>query len=522
MNLHQIAFEETKRFSTIFLDYINNQKELRDYYSFLPDKESFQESIDARKFDDEKRKLLVDVITEQYKNCPTHSAVFENFKSLKGTNTFTITTGHQLNIFTGPLFFIYKIVAVINMAKILNERYPNNKFVPVYWMASEDHDFEEINNFNLFGKKYVWESDQKGPVGRFETDTITSLLDLVPEKPDFCIDGYLKQKNLADATRYIVNHLFGKHGLVIFDADNTELKKELRSIIKEDLFNNSPHKLAQKATAELETLGYKTQIFPRPINFFYMEDGLRQRIEEVDGKYTVLNTSKSFSKEEIEALIDEHPERFSPNVVLRPVYQEVILPNLAYVGGPAEVAYWLQLKGVFDHFQVPFPILFPRLFAMIIAKAISKKMDKLQLTDHEIFQDFDSLKEKLLYENSDPAHNLDEQIHEIETVFTAIQQKANEVDKSLEGFIASEFKKVEKGVVNIQKRLKRAEEQKEEVKLNQLRGILDKLFPNGHPQERQDNFLSFYINNPYFIEDLIKSLDPFALKYNILSEDAKA
>jgi bacillithiol biosynthesis cysteine-adding enzyme BshC len=435
-------------------------------------------------------------------------------------NTFTITTGHQLNIFTGPLFFIYKIVAAINMAKILKEKYSSYNFVPVYWMASEDHDFEEINNFRLFGEKYVWETEQKGPVGRFETQTMKSLLDEIPEKPDFFTQCYLDSKNLSKATRIIANQLFGDHGLVILDADEKELKDQFKSIIKDDLLNGKAHQSVQTATKQLEGLGYKSQIFPRPINLFYMDNGLRERIEEVDGKYMVMHTSLSFSKEEIETLIDEHPEKFSPNVVLRPVYQEVILPNLAYIGGPAEVSYWLQLKDVFDHYEIPFPVLFPRLFGMIISKAIVRKMDKLQLDPKAVFKHFSVLKEELIYKDTEPVHDLTGQICEIEKVFDSIKSKVNELDKSLEGFVMSEFKKAEKGIGNIQKRLKKAEEQKEEVSIKQLEGILEKLFPDGNPQEREDNFLNFYINNPNFINELIDLLNPFELNYNILTEDA--
>ncbi|MCK5279453.1 MAG: bacillithiol biosynthesis BshC, partial [Cyclobacteriaceae bacterium] len=208
------------------------------------------------------------------------------------------------------------------------------------------------------------------------------------------------------------------------------------------------------------------------------------------------------------------------NVVLRPVYQEVILPNLAYIGGPAEVAYWLQLKDVFDHYEIPFPVLFPRLFGMIISKTIAKKMDKLQLDQKAVFKDFSVLKEELLYKDTEPVHDLTGQIGEIEKIFKSIKDKVGTLDKSLEGFVMSEFKKAEKGVENIQKRLKKAEEQKEEVSIKQLEGILEKLFPNGNPQEREDNFLNFYINNPYFIHELIELLDPFKLSYNILTEDA--
>lgn len=345
------------------------------------------------------------------------------------------------------------------------------------------------------------------------------LLDEVTEKPDFFTQGYLNSSNLAEATRHIVHELFGAHGLVILDADDKALKNEFKSIIREDIFNSKAHELVQSATSELEGQGYKSQIFPRPINFFYMEDGLRERIEEVGGKYKVLNTSLIFSKEEIETLLDEHPEKFSPNVVLRPVYQEVILPNLAYIGGPAEVSYWLQLKDVFDHFGVAFPVLFPRNFVMIITKSIAKKMNKLNINDKDVFRSFPALKEELLYQDTEPVHDLSGPLSEIEKAFEAIKTKAQALDKSLEGFVMSEFKKAEKGVGNIQNRLKRAEEQKEEISIKQLEGILEKLFPGGNPQEREDNFLNFYINNPGFINALVDLLDPFELKYNILTED---
>ena len=520
MKLTKIDFEETNRFSSIFLDYVQNKKELQKHYAFPPNIESFEEVISNRNFDDSKRALLVNTLREQYKDISTHKLVPNNIELLNQKNTFTITTGHQLNIFTGPLFFIYKIVATINMAKMLKEKYPASNFIPIYWMASEDHDFAEINNFNLFGKKFVWESTLKGPVGRFETKSMKALLDEVTEKPDFFTQGYLNSSNLAEATRYIVHELFSDHGLVILDADAKALKNEFRSIIREDIFNNKAHKLVQSATNELEGQGYKSQIFPRPVNFFYMEDGLRERIEEVGGKYNVLNTPLSFSREEIETLLDEHPEKFSPNVVLRPVYQEVILPNLAYIGGPAEVSYWLQLKDVFDHFGVAFPVLFPRNFVMIITKSIAKKMNKININAKDAFKSFSVLKEELLYHNTDPVHDLSSPLSEIEKAFASIKTKAQALDKSLEGFVMSEFKKAEKGVGNIQNRLKRAEEQKEEISIKQLEGILEKLFPGGNPQEREDNFLNFYINNPGFINELIDLLDPFELNYNILTEDA--
>ena len=520
MNLSQISFEDTKQFSSIFLDYVNGNAALKPFYGHAPAIDNFEEVIANRKFSNEKRSILAGALESQYEIIKASDVVKENIESLKQSNTFTITTGHQLNIFTGPLFFIYKVAAVIKMSAMLKEKYPVYNFVPMYWMASEDHDFEEINNFRLFGEKYTWESDQSGPVGRFETKSIKSMLDGLPEIPDFCLDGYLGQSNLSEATRYIVNHLFGSHGLVILDADHHGLKSEFISVMQDDLFNHNAFRLATTTTEKLEELGYKSQVYPREINLFYLGDGQRQRIVSENGKYQVLETSKYFTKEEVTKLLEDRPEDFSPNVVLRPLYQEVILPNLAYIGGPAEIAYWLQLKGVFDHFEIPFPVLFPRLFAMNIARAVSRKVAKLELSESDLFKSFDELKEQLLFSDGTPEHDLTEELQEVGKVFDVVKQKAGKVDKSLEGFVMSEYKKVEKSIVNIQKRLKRAEEQKEEVKLNQLQGILEKLFPNGNPQEREDNFLNFFINNPNFTEELIELLDPFSLKYNILTEDA--
>lgn len=522
MILNKIELGESKRFSSILLDYLENKKELQSHFAFPPNIESFERAISNRNFDDSKRETLVKVLKRQYKNIPASGPVSKNIESLSQRNTYTITTGHQLNIFTGPLYFIYKIVSAINMAKILNEKYPSNNFVPVYWMASEDHDFEEINNFRLFGKTITWESEQTGPVGKFETKMMKGLLDEINEMPEFFKHAYLESKNLSDSTRYFVNHLFGKYGLVVLDADDKELKSELKPIMKDDLFSSNAHKLVQSCTGDLEQQGYKSQIYPRPINFFYMADGVRERIENIDGTFNVLNTSISCSKQELETLIEEHPEKFSPNVVLRPVYQEVILPNLAYIGGPAEVAYWLQLKDVFNHYSIPFPILFPRLFVMLISKAIYKKMNKLGLEIGDVFIDFATLKDMILFKDTEPKYDLSDLLSEIENAFDSIKLKVQEIDKSLEGFAMSEFKKTEKGVINIQKRLKNAEEQKQSVAINQLKGVLDKLFPNGNPQEREDNFLNFYINNPGLIDELISQLNPFELKYNILTEDAQA
>ncbi|MDZ7605158.1 MAG: bacillithiol biosynthesis BshC [Cyclobacteriaceae bacterium] len=282
----------------------------------------------------------------------------------------------------------------------------------------------------------------------------------------------------------MVHHLFSDYGLVIVDGDDAALKSMFSSIMLDDLTTHNAHRLSSGATDALEQMGYKGQVYPREINLFYMEDGLRERIEEVNGRHSVLNTDLRFDGPALKNLVAESPEKLSPNVILRPLYQETILPNLAYIGGPAEVAYWLQLKPVFDYYHVPYPVVVPRLFAMIIPKAILKKVDKLGLDDQDLFSTFMELKEKILQRDSTNLYDLSDEMAALKSLFESIKRKAGMVDITLEGFVMGEYKNVEKSVDHLAKRIKKAEEQRHEIVLTQLQGVLEKLFPGGNLQER--------------------------------------
>ncbi len=520
MHLHHLELAATGRFSPLFLDYLNKKAELRPFYGEFPEIKNFKKVIRDRKFNAESRKTLVEALHRQYHGIELSRPVSGNIDALLSSSTFTITTGHQLNLCTGPLYFIYKIVTAINMAKVLKTHYPEYNFVPVYWMATEDHDFEEINHFRLFGKTLEWQSDQSGPVGRMNTQSCDSLLAGIPEIPDFIKSAYAQSENLTEATRKLVDHLFSDYGLVIIDGDDAALKSMFSSIMLDDLTNHNAYRLSSGATGALEQMGYKGQVYPREINLFYMADGLRNRIEEANGQYTVINTDLTFDEPALKKLLSQSPEKLSPNVILRPLYQESILPNLAYIGGPAEVAYWLQLKPVFEYYQIPFPIVVPRLFAMIIPKAILKKIDKLGLDDQDLFGTFMELKEKILQRDSANLYDLTDEIAALKNLFESIKHKAVAVDKTLEALVMGEYKNVEKSVDHLAKRIKKAEEQRHEIVLTQLQGVLDKLFPGGNLQERQDNFLNFYLNNSGFIDELTKRLDPFDFRFNILKEHA--
>jgi len=515
MQINQLPLSEVNLFSSLFLDFIQQSPKIKDFSGNYPDIQGFNKQLALKKNDSEKRKVLVETLKKQYKNL-SHQP---DLDILLQENTFTVTTGHQLNIFTGPLYVIFKMITTINLAKKLKSYFPEYNFVPIYWMASEDHDFTEINHFSLFGKNLAWETSQTGAVGRMNPKELETLILEMAECPTVFKDAYLNNETLVDAARCYANQLFGNQGLICVDADNRDLKRQFIPIIKDDLLQHSAFNIVSKTTKDLENLGYKTQIVPREINFFYLTDGVRERITKEGNLFKVLNTAIQFSEAEILNLLEAEPERFSPNVVLRPVYEEVILPNLAYIGGPSEVPYWLQLKGIFDFHQVEFPILMPRNFGMIVNKSTAKRIEKLGLSAHDLFLDEIKLKKNFVERNSQNSLSLLAENQEFEKIFEKILEKAVKVDKTMEGAVKGEQQKVLNALENLEKRLKKAEERNQETEVNQLLGVKQKLFPNGVPQERAENFLNFYLNNPDFLNQIAEAFDPLDFSFNVLVEN---
>jgi len=517
MKLEKVEFDQTNQFSRIFTDYINGEPQLQPFYNKPPKVDSFNAQIENKNFSPEHRKILCQVLENQYSKLPSiPEKVKTNLDSLKGEKTFTITTGHQLNIFTGPLYFIFKIVSVINTCKALKEKHPDSNFVPVYWMASEDHDFEEISHFRLNGKKIKWDCEQTGAVGRFNPKELKEIIDKTPGIPDFFKEAYLKCDSLADAVRSYVNHLFGEQGLIVIDADSAELKKLFTPVILDDISNHKANELVNRQSELLEKAGYNSQVFPREINFFYLKDSLRERIVREGDTFQVLETDISFTQEQIKKEVEQHPERFSPNVILRPLFQEWVLPNLAYFGGPGELAYWFQLKGVFEHYEVPFPILMPRNFALIIPGHIKRKMGKAGLKITDVFKPEHELLKELAISNANKDIQLNGQKDSILDLFEKIKSKAAEIDPTLAPHVEAQQTITANKLDNIQKKFVRAEKKNQSDRMNQTLDVLHTLFPNGSLQERTDNFLNFFLENPSFIDQLIDYFEPFDFRFNVL------
>lgn len=512
VNCQRIGLSETNLFSDVFLAYINQEAVLKGFSNYFPTIENFDKYIKERSFTSQKRKTLVDTLTKQYQhlqNSPDLSVLLDE-------KTFTVTTGHQLNIFTGPLYIIYKIVTTIKLARELKAKYPEYNFVPIYWMASEDHDFEEIASFYLNGNKQTWKTTQSGAVGRMNPQEMKGLLS--PFSDDFSLfkKAYLNNNTLADAVRQYMHELFGGEGLITLDADDRNLKAEFAEVMRDDIFNQSAADAVKKTSEELEALGFKTQIQAREINFFYLENGVRERLVEENGEFLVNNTQTRFTKSEIEELIANEPEKFSPNVVLRPLYQEVILPNLAYIGGPSEVPYWLQLKGVFEYYKVDFPALIPRNFALVINASAKQKMEKLGVASEELFTNDVTLRRSFVARQSTNSLSLSTEMEQLAALFQEISRKGTAIDPTLTATVAAAQTRITKQLLQLEKRLIRGEERNFESSIEQLRNLKEKLFPNGTPQERKANLMDFYLTDADFINRLFAAFNPLDFRFNLL------
>ena len=528
MKVTQIPFKDTGFFSKTMLDYLEQKDTIQSFYNNFPNITGFYNQIEEKEksFRLQSRLVLVEALKKQYSNFEVSEKTQENIELLKLKNTFTITTGHQLNLFTGPLYFLYKIISAINLAEELSAKFPEKNFVPVYWMATEDHDFDEINYFNFEGKKVRWNRKDGGAVGRFSTDGLEQVLNVFANQlgssknatylKELFSKGYLKHTNLADATRYIANDLFKEYGLIILDGDDSELKKLFIPFVKDELENETSFKEVSKTILNLEK-NYKIQVNPREINLFYLSKNSRERIIFEDGIYKVNNTNISFSKSEILKEVDENSLDFSPNVIMRPLYQEVILPNLCYLGGGGEIAYWFELKDYFKKVNVPFPILLLRNSVQIVSKKQQKKLDNLTISHEELFLNQHELLSKKVLQNSNIEVDFNAKIQYLETQFAELKEVAKKTDVSFINAVNAQERKQIKGLENLQKRLLRAEKTRQNDLVERITALQNEILPNQSLEERQRNFSEYYLEyGTSFIEALKQSLKPLDLEFTVL------
>ena len=522
--LKEIDLLNTGLLPPLITDYLQNKESLGSLYRFPFDFEAFANVISEKQKDQTDRQLLVAVLKDQYADLQQAPFVDQNIDSLLSEKTFTVVAAHQPCLFMGPLFNVYKIACAVNLAAQLQQAFPDNHFVPVFWMGSEDHDIEELNHTYINGKKFEWNDAGTGAVGRLKTASLSAVIDELKDFPvstdiiHILEQGLKKFDTFGGFTQNFVHELFKEHGLVVLDQDDKRFKQSFVEIIKEEITGFTASKVL-KPTLDLLEASYKVQARPRDINFFFLGDGYRERIifNALTQKYEVKDKGISFTAEEMVAEIEAHPERFSPNVIYRPLYQELILPNLAFIGGAGELSYWLELKALFDHYQHNFPMLVQRTSMAIVNPGFQKKLEKLNLSVDDLFGDIEQLIVRYVKDNLQADIQLKEERGKLEEIFNAISAKAEAADTTLKQSVASEKQKALTSLDNMEGKMLKAEKRKQETAINQIRSAHSTIFPEGTLQERRDSFLAAY--DAGFITAMVNLANPFDKTFKIIVKD---
>ncbi len=456
-------------------------------------------------FTAQQRAVLAKVLHDQYS-----AYLGPSFKSkdkaqidaLNDPNTYTVTTGQQLHLCIGPAFVLYKIIAVIQLCKRLQIEYPDKRFIPVYWMASEDHDIDEIKDIQLFGKKYSWNTNATGAAGKLPLSGVDELLQNIlnscqlSDAQTHWINSfkqiYSSSKTLSEATFKCIHHMFEEDGLICIDADQAALKTAAIPLIKKDVLEQTNEAVFNQTTAALQGFGYAKQLHARPINCFYMNEQNRTRIENKGDQFHTVDFSKEWTGAQMALEIEQHPERFSPNAVLRPLYQELILPNVAYIGGNAEIQYWIQLSKLFENNQIEAPCLLLRPSVWLCPQKTMDWLEQRQISPLELLQNtpIQNLKIKI--------GGIENPMHALKQSFETLKQLAQkEVTKfnaqGLKSLVES-GKQYEKQLQTIEQNIQFEIDKRIEIDLKKLLDIQQKYFNQSQPQERSISVLDFLLN----------------------------
>ena len=500
-NSTRIPYLDTGYFSTIVTDYLQQTASIAPFYQHAPNMQGLINAIAARQQFSGHRQALVQGLEQQYALLQTSELVKQNITKLKDDTTFTITTAHQPIIFTGTLYFIYKILHVIKLAASLKEQLPQYDFVPVFYMGSEDADLDELGNIWLNNEQLVWDTQQTGAVGRMHTQGLGKIITRIEGELSVQPHGkellqllkncYLNSTDIQTATFKLVDALFARYGLVVLIPDNPAFKKIMAPVFEDDLLHQTAAGIAEHTIADLSK-HYKVQAHPRPINLFYLKDDIRQRIEQEGTLWRVVDTDIQFTKEALLQELQQHPERFSPNVILRGLFQETLLPNIIFVGGGGELAYWLELKNIFNHYKVPYPVLVLRNSFLVVEKRWKEKIKRLGLCAFDFFKPEQELLNRLVLKDKTGALKLEQELETVKQFYAELKTKAGAIDTTLEQHIEALKAKATRPLYELEKKMLRAEKRKYKDQLQQLHAIKAALFPRNSLQERIDNFMPYY------------------------------
>jgi bacillithiol biosynthesis cysteine-adding enzyme BshC len=500
----------------ILLDLFKKDSNLSSFHNGTDLSHLNHDFLEKRDLSIENREVLYQVISSQYSK--TGLKIPENLKAIKNKGVFTITTGHQLCVFGGPQYFIHKIISVLKIVENLKLKFKDFDFVPLFWMASEDHDFQEISSLNIFSKNLsVMKEDGVG-VGKLNPEIFTPILeslkdlfknDLRFKNLESIFSASLSQQNWANSSRYWISKIFEKENLIVIDADDVKLKKLFLPIFKKELKEQFIYNSVENTNNKLRSLGYEPKINPRVLNLFFLEDKKRHRIIFENNVFKI--GDKNLNLEEVLSLLNSSPEKFSPNVLMRPVYQELLLPNLVYVGGPSELVYWSQLKKSFEQADINFPLLILRDHFNWMSEKSYKQWKNLGFNDNDLANNPDTLIKNYILNSNNKTLDFKIEIELLDKLSQNLLDKAKGIESTLEPTVNGTIKGMMSDLEKVKNKFLKALKSKEELKKNQLKKISGQLHLNNKLNEREDSFIPMYVRNE---KEYIKTLKSYSQPEN--------
>lgn len=527
--VHSIPISLTGYFSKIIQDYSESNDSLKAFITNFPSVNSLYAQIQKKQFSSKQRQTLHHVITAQYANLNEIKIVKQHIDLLLQDNTYTICTAHQPLIFTGHLYFIYKIMHAVSLANFCAAQFPGYNFVPILYIGSEDNDLEEIGRVEIQKQSYTWQTDASGACGEMHVKGLEKIvaqitpffnLQIPHEKELYTIfeKAYTTDWNLTDATRFIVHELMGQYGIVCVDANHPLCKAQFAPIMQDELLHQQAQVYVTQTNDALQQAGYLPQAQHRNINLFYKQYGKsRQRITKQSNLFTVMHTDITFTTEQIIEHLHTHPENFSPNVILRPLLQETLLPNIAWIGGGGEMAYWMQLKSLFEHYQIDYPLLVLRHSWLFIDAYTYEKMQKINLSITDIFKSYELLKERWLASQEEMI-KYEQYIDALKMPLQQLQTYAAEISQPMAKSAAAHHQQIDKTLMRLTHKFIKHISRNQHDYLSKVQSVQQHLFPKHTLQERVLNIVDLYkllAESPF--EEIANTNDPLAQVLHVVT-----
>lgn len=537
-----IDFSEIPGTSKLFLDYINDFEKVEKYYRInFRNEEAYTslfEKITAR--NNTNKTDLIEIIKGYYKKFTPSDKTKQNIELLNDDKTIAVFTGQQIGILGGPLYTFYKIFTAVKLSEYLSSKFTQYNFVPVFWMAGDDHDFEEISYVNIVNKenelsKIIYSDGfepqfNRGSVGdlnflnsikEFKDKVMSEIRETEFSKNFFeLIDNILiPGLPLKESFFNLLYQIFDDTGLIIFNPQDPEVKKLLKPIFKKEITDFKDHtKQLLLESAELDE-SYHAQVKIKPINLFMSDESGRNLIEPIEDEFKLKGKRKRITREELLNKIEKEPEKFSANVLLRPICEDYLFPTGFYIGGPGEISYYAQVIPLYKKFNLQHPIIFPRASATIIEKNIAKILIKYNFSTIDFFKEKDQLKEDLIKSvsnfNLDNDFNLAEQ--SISESLNLLSTSISKVDNNLKNLTETTKGKLLHQLNVLKEKSKKAQEQRFDAALRQITKAQNLIYPNENLQERELTIINFI--NKYgfdFFDWLYNELDIAEFKHQIL------